>query len=102
MNAGHLVVCDLQRTIDNDTTDFQNLSILVPRSLLESQLECPDAVHGLIIDGAVSQGRILRDHFTTLKETVGGLSAGDVAGVAEATVSLIAACLNGIGRSGRA
>jgi AraC-like DNA-binding protein len=99
MNAGQLIVCDLQRTMDNDTTDFQNLSMLVPRSLLASQLECPDAVHGLIIDGAAPQGRILRDHLTTLKETVGGLSAGDVQEGAEATVSLIAACLNGIGRA---
>src|SRR3546814_20672071 len=96
MNAGQLVVCDLQRTIDNDTTDFQNLSILVPRSLLASQLECPATVHGLIIDGAASQGRILRDHLTALKETVARPSAGGVQWGARATVSLLAECLKGI------
>src|SRR3546814_20923639 len=28
MHAGQIIVCDLQRTMDNATTDLQNLSIL--------------------------------------------------------------------------
>jgi AraC-like DNA-binding protein len=99
MQAGQLIVCDLQRTMDNDTTDFQNLSLLVPRALLASQLERPDDLHGLIIDGAATLGGILREHLTSLKETADLLSAEDIQKVTEATVSVVAECLNGIGRA---
>lgn len=101
MSAGQLIVCDLQRTMDNETTDFQNLSILIPRSLLAPELECPDAVHNLIIDPALPLGRILREHLMTLKEAAGGLAAGDVQAVTEATVKLVAACVDGVGRAAR-
>src|SRR3546814_2343574 len=92
--------------MDNATTDLQNLSILVPRPLLESRLERPDAVHGLIIDGTTPPGQILRDHLIALKESACGLSAAEipeteVQEMAEVTVSLIAACLNGVGRAAR-
>src|SRR3546814_15859741 len=52
MHAGQIIVCDLQRTMDNATTDLQNLSILVPRPLLESRLDRPYAVHGLTLGSA--------------------------------------------------
>src|SRR3546814_7003155 len=64
--------------MDNATTDLQNLSILVPRPLLESRLERPDAVHGLIIDGTTPPGQILRDHLIALKESACGLSAAEI------------------------
>lgn len=99
MQAGQLIVCDLQRTMDNDTTDFQNLSVLVPRPLLAPALEAPDDVHGLIIDGAAPPGAFLRGHLTSLKETAGALSSEGVAEATEATINAIAACLNGIGRA---
>jgi AraC-like DNA-binding protein len=73
--------------------------MLVPRSLLASQLERPDAVHGLIIDGAAPQGQILRDHLVNLKGAVGRLSPESVHEAVEATISLTAACLNGITRA---
>src|SRR3546814_7809838 len=77
-----------------------------PRPLLESRLERPDAVHGLIIDGTTPPGQILRDHLIALKESACGLSAAEipeteVQEMAEVTVSLIAACLNGVGRAAR-
>lgn len=101
MHAGQLIVCDLQRTLDNDTTDFQNLSVLVPRPLLASLLEWPDSVHGLVIGGAAPLGKALCEHMTTLKEAAGALATEDVQDVADATVTLIAACLNGAGRAAR-
>jgi AraC-like DNA-binding protein len=95
MDSGQLIVCDLQRTMDNVTTDFQNLSVIIPRRLLEPRLERPDAAHGLIIDGAAAPGSVLRDHLTALREAVGGLAADEAEGVAEATVDMVAACING-------
>src|SRR3546814_9617749 len=90
----------------NATPAPQNLSILVPRPLLESRWERPDAWHGLIIEGTTSPGQILRDHLFALKESACGLSAAEipeteVQEMAEVTVSLIAACLNGVGRAAR-
>src|SRR3546814_17822016 len=71
-----------------------------------SRLERPDAVHGRIMDGTTPPGQILRDHLIALKESACGLSAAEipeteVQEMAEVTVSLIAACLNGVGRAAR-
>lgn len=99
MRAGQLIVCDLQRTMDNDASDLQNLSAFVPRALLAPQLERPDDAHGSIIDGAAPLGRALRDHLIGLKDAADSLSAEDAQEAAGATAGLIAASLNGIGRT---
>jgi len=101
MRAGQLIVCDLQRTMDNDTTDFQNLSLLAPRALLAPRLEHPDDVHGLIVDGAAPVGGALRNHLVAAKKAAGSLGAADVQRAVEETLGVAAACLNGLGRAAR-
>lgn len=91
--SGYVVVFDLSRPIANVTSDICNLSLLVPRPLLAERLERPDDMHNAIVGGAL--GRVLREHMQALLELAPTLDIGAADRIAEATVALAAACLNG-------
>lgn len=89
---GYIVVFDLSRPLANVTSDFRNLSLLVPRPLLSDRLERPDEMHNLIITGSV--GRLLCKHLQTLHALSPTLEMTSVNTISEGTIALVAACLN--------
>lgn len=91
---GYIVVFDLSRPLANTTSDFCNLSLLIPRPLLAAQLERPDEMHNLVVTGVV--GSLLRNHILTLQSLAGRLDIASSDRVSEATIGLVAACLNGV------
>lgn len=90
---GYIVVFDLSRPLANTTSDFCNFSLLIPRPLLAAQLERPDEMHNLVVKGVV--GNLLRNHIQTLQALSGSLDMASADRVSEATIGLVAACLNG-------
>lgn len=91
---GYIVVFDLSRPLANTTTDFCNFSVLIPRPLLAAQLERPDEMHNLVVTGVV--GSLLRNHILTLQALSSSLDIASSDRVSEATIGLVAACLNGV------
>lgn len=90
---GYIVVFDLSRPLANTTSDFCNYSLLVPRALLAPLLERPDEMHNLIVKGVV--GDLLRTHMLTLHSLAEAIDVPSSDRVSEATIALVAACLNG-------
>ncbi len=91
---GYIVVFDLSRPIANATSDFRNLSLLIPRALLAERLERPDEMHNRIVGGVV--GDLLRTHLLTLEHHAQTLEADSADRVADVALGIASACLNGI------
>lgn len=90
-----LVVFDLAQEANLKTNDFANISLIVPREMLEDQLKSADDHHLRVLGGAEPMVQLLRDHMISLKRLSNQMSGKQALDVAPATVGLAAACLNG-------
>jgi AraC-like DNA-binding protein len=90
-----LVVFDLTQPVTSTTDDFTNLSLIVPRPMLEPQLQAPGAQHLRTLDAREPMVALLRDHMVSLKRLAQRMTGEQAATVAPSTVGLAAACLNG-------
>jgi AraC-like DNA-binding protein len=66
VTAGDIVIFDLARSVDNFNTDFDNLSALFPRELLESYLPTAGKWHGQVLPRNRPMTRLLRNHMLSL------------------------------------
>ncbi|WP_067340438.1 helix-turn-helix domain-containing protein [Stappia indica] len=90
-----LVIFDLAQEMRSETSDFTNLSLLVPRSLIEPQLKQAADRHMQVIQAEGNPlARLLIDHMTTLKALAPGMNLSQGTEASAATVALTAACLN--------
>ena len=90
-----LVVFDLARPMTSITEDFTNLSLIVPRQMLEPQLKAAGAQHLRTLDGREPMVALLRDHMVSLKRLAHQMTGAQAGEIAPSTVGLAAACLNG-------
>lgn len=91
-----LIVFDLAQEMRSHTTDFTNLSLLLPRAVLEPHLKQAADRHMQVLPAAANPlARLLIDHLTSLKRLAGDLGVEQAAEASSATVALTAACLNG-------
>ncbi|WP_158964944.1 AraC-like ligand-binding domain-containing protein [Chachezhania sediminis] len=97
---GDIWVIDLAEPIDAVNSDFHNLSIIVPRSLIEGNLRSPDAHHLRRIPADTPMARIFGNFLAGLMGSVGSMTLADAAELAPATARLSEALLNvGTGHS---
>ncbi|UUX51310.1 helix-turn-helix domain-containing protein [Nisaea acidiphila] len=89
-----LVVFDLAQDAACRSNNFSNLSLIVPRSMLEDQIKAPDDQHLKILSGTEPMVQLLRDHMLSLKRLSAKMTARQAIEIAPATVGLTAACLN--------
>ena len=92
--ARGLVVFDLARPVRTTTTDFANLSLIIPRGMLEGALASASDQHMRVLSGEEPMVRLLRDHMLSLKRLSGRMTSRQASEIAPATVGLTAACLN--------
>ncbi|WP_417773486.1 helix-turn-helix domain-containing protein [Stappia sp.] len=91
-----LVVFDLAQEMCSETTDMANLSLLLPRALLEPQLKHGADRHMQVLETAGNPlARLLFDHMKTLQSLSDQFSVPQAGEVSAASVALVAACLNG-------
>jgi len=87
---GSVMVLDLARPSDARTTDIENINLLLARDALDDVL-APFDMHGLELrDGMAA---LLRSHLSELAANLPQLQLADARRVADATLSLVAACL---------
>ena len=90
-----LVVFDLAQEMRSRTSDFTNLSLLLPRPLIEPLLKQGGDRHMQIISAQGNPlARLLIDHMTALKSLASGMSLSQATEASAATLALTAACLN--------
>lgn len=92
---GGLVVFDLSRQVVSRTDNFCNLSLVLPRPMLEGLLTLPDDQHMRVLHANQPMVALLRDHMCSLKRIAGQVGAAQAQELAPATAALAAACLNG-------
>ncbi|MFC4992929.1 helix-turn-helix domain-containing protein [Rubritalea tangerina] len=66
VQAGDIAIFDLARPIDNFNTDFDNLSALFPRELIESYIPTAGKWHGQVLPRNRPMTRLLRNHMLSL------------------------------------
>jgi AraC-like DNA-binding protein len=91
---GGLVVFDLTRPAVTRTTDFCNLSLIIPRDLLEPQLRQPDDQHMRMLAPEQPMVRMLHDHMRMLKRFADCLSVEQASELRPVTLGMASACLN--------
>lgn len=89
-----LVVFDLAREVLTTTDDFANMSLIIPREMLQDRLRAADDQHMRVLHGSEPMVNLLRDHMLSLKRLAPRMTAPQAVEIAPATAALAAACLN--------
>jgi AraC-like DNA-binding protein len=95
VEAGDICVFDLARPLETDATDFENLTLVVPRMLIEPRLKEVERLHGLVLKRQNRMARILGHHFVTLFDALPELTLDECRAINEGTLALMVACLAG-------
>lgn len=93
-HPGDLFIIDLADRHSAVTTDFVNLSLVVPRRLLAPLLLRPDSQGGRVLKKGHPLTALAVKHLHTLAELAGALSPHEAAQTIEPTLNLVAAALN--------
>ncbi|MCA1299358.1 helix-turn-helix domain-containing protein [Stappia indica] len=97
---GGLIVFDLAQEMASRTTDLVNLSLLLPRNVLEPHLKEVGDHHMQVLPGNNPMTRLLQQHMRSLKALAGEMTVNQATEASAATIALVAACLNAVGPSG--
>lgn len=63
---GDVLFLDTAQTIQSQTSNFRNLTAVIPRTLLTQHMRAPERFHGHILPRESSTGRLLSEHIQTL------------------------------------
>lgn len=92
---GDLMVIDLAEQHDAITSDFSQLTLVLPRQLLAPHLKDPDSQEGRVLRPDQGLTRLAINHMQNLYTTLGAFSVSEALQVIEPTVLLMASALNG-------
>ena len=90
-----LIVFDLAHGVTTRTDNFSNISLVLPRSMLDGVLRAPDDQHMRALSKHEPMVTLLRQHMLALKRLADRMTASQAVEIAPATAALAAACLNG-------
>jgi AraC-like DNA-binding protein len=88
VQAGDIFLLDLSQPITSLTTDFTNISLVVPRHILAQHIPEVEKYHGCILPHKSALARLLGAHLITLQEIASTLDTDEVSTVAEGVVQL--------------
>lgn len=98
VRPGDLFLFDLAKQSVFDCDDFRNLSLIVPRALLESRVPGIESLHGCRLPAALPLVRLLKQNLLAMREIVGDCPASHAGPVAEMLHELTARCLSTLDR----
>jgi len=91
---GDICLLDLSRPLAAQSTDYQALTVVLPRGLFGADQGMLDALHGQVIRGASPFGRMLNDHLRALDAHAPGFSEPEAGAAARATAVLLGAAVS--------
>jgi AraC-like DNA-binding protein len=94
IRPGQIFIRDLREDSRSETTDFTNLSLILPRSVLEPFLRAPDDQHTRVLSEREPLVALLREHMRSVMRHGPRMSVSEAREVAPATAAMVAACLN--------
>jgi AraC-like DNA-binding protein len=93
VRPGDIKIVDLSRPFVTSNTDFDNITMTIPRNALAPLLARPDALHGTVLPRENPRAAVLASHIRQVFEHARALMAEDAGAMGVATVRLVAACL---------
>jgi AraC-like DNA-binding protein len=93
VRPGDIKVIDLAQPFHSLNSDFENITLTIPRAALAPLLARPDRMHGRVLPREDPMARVIGAHIHVLSDTAADMSPTQAAGVAAGTVRLMAACL---------
>ena len=95
VQAGDISVLDCAETFATQASDFENLTLVIPRAILEAKLPRLEALHGLVLKAGSTWNRILSQHLLVLFEQAPSMTLRECERIANGSIALLAACLQG-------
>ncbi|AQR66386.1 hypothetical protein BXU06_16035 [Aquaspirillum sp. LM1] len=95
VQAGDICVLDCAETFATQASDFENLTLVIPRAILETKLPRLEALHGLVLKAGSTWNRILSQHLLVLFEQAPSMTLRECERIANGSIALLAACLQG-------
>jgi AraC-like DNA-binding protein len=93
---GDICLLDLSRPLSAQSTDYQAVTVVLPRALFGAHQAALDGLHGSVIRGATPFGRMVNDHLRALSAHATGFSEREAAAAAQATAALLGAAAFGL------
>lgn len=94
--TGGLIAFDLSDVMDTFNSDFDVLSIIVPRRRLAPLLANPDGQQGAQVDPETGSGKLLANFLVTLFSVAPTLSQAEASLAARSLLDLVALAFNGV------
>jgi AraC-like DNA-binding protein len=94
VRQGDICVLDFAETLDTQATDFENLTIVIPRIMIEQRLD-QGSLHGLVLKADTALAKLLGQHFVTLFQLAPTMTFDECEAAIDGTIALILACLRG-------
>jgi AraC-like DNA-binding protein len=91
IRPGDVCIFDMTRPSTVQAPDFKNLSIVLPRSLLEQSIVDLDSVHGLVLQRSSPLNAMLVNHLQTMYAHAGALNLSEARAAAQVATALVAA-----------
>ncbi|MCQ4159582.1 helix-turn-helix domain-containing protein [Roseomonas sp. GC11] len=93
VRPGDISILDMAQTLHTEAEDFENITLVLPRPSLAPLVPVPEALHGVVVEGATPLGRMLAGHLAQLQECGGQMSQAEAQPLLQATAMLVAACV---------
>lgn len=94
VGAGDIGIADLTRPVTTVARDFTNLSFVVPRTMFTDLVPDVDSLHGLVLRGATTAGRLVGEHMRAVWSHAPLMSMQDSPIVAKGMVGFLATFAN--------
>ncbi|MFY9260360.1 MAG: helix-turn-helix domain-containing protein [Gallionella sp.] len=88
VQAGDILLLDLNQPITSFTTDFTNITLVIPRYILLQHIPEVEKYHGCILPRDSAFGRLLQAHLITLQGVASTVSADEACTIAEGVAHL--------------
>ena len=102
VRAGDICILDLSRTLHTRASDFRNVTLIAPRSLLEAFVDDVDALAGIVLSGNQPLTAMLARQMRTLHGEMPQMAQDEAEAAARGTVALIAVAAQRHARFGTA
>lgn len=91
VQAGDIFLLDLSQPITSLTTDFTNITLVIPRPVLQQHLPDVARYHGRLLPRGSAFARLLGEHLISLRQIAPTLSTSEANTVAEGVAHLAGA-----------
>ncbi|MCV6577254.1 MAG: helix-turn-helix domain-containing protein [Cohaesibacter sp.] len=89
-----IIIFDLSREVSSVTENFLNISLVIPRDLLEPHLLHPDDHHMRILSLDEPMAQLLYDHISSLNTIIKDMTISQASETNPASIALAAAAMN--------